>query len=177
MKKEISAKTQVRSLPCLISLSLMLLRLDWCDPGVWRCWVHVTSPCQRWIEFCSLRNCYMYFSPFAKQNLAWVWARCWIIELYCWSCQSCCIDFSKFLHLFFWIVEHGFVKTVTLISLSCHMDLSNFYMYSSKLPHGFAKVVKVDLLKLLYVFIVLCQTKPSWSLIKISKLVEASALS
>ena len=34
----------------------------------------------------------------------------------------------------------------------------------------------MDLSKLFYVFLDLCQTRPSWSLTKISKFVEASAL-
>ena len=29
---------------------LLLLRLDWWDPGLWTCWVHATSPCLCWIE-------------------------------------------------------------------------------------------------------------------------------
>ena len=53
------------------------------------------------------------------------------------------------------------VKVVTWICQSCYLDLS-------KLLLGFVK--------LFCVFLVLCQSKPRWSLTKISKLVEASAL-
>ena len=28
-------QTQVQSLPCLVSQSLLVVRLDWCDPGLW----------------------------------------------------------------------------------------------------------------------------------------------
>ena len=49
-------------------------------------------------------------------------------------------------------------------SLSCYME-------SSKLRYGFLKVVTF-----VYAFLAFCQTKSSWSLTKISKLVEASAL-
>ena len=48
----------------------------------------------------------------------------------------------------------GLVKVTTWICWSCYVDLS----------------------KLFYVFLDLCQTRPSWSLTKISKLVEAAAL-
>ena len=49
---------------------------------------------------------------------------------------------------------HGFVDIDIWISLGCYMDFS----------------------KMFYVFLALCQTKPSWRLTKISKLVGASAL-
>ena len=69
---------------------------------------------------------------------------------------------------------YGFCKIDTWISLSCHMYLSkDCYMDFSEVLNGF---VKVGFSKLFYAFIDLCQTKPSWSLTKISKLVEASSL-
>ena len=89
---------------------------------------------------------------------------------------------------------HKFVKIHTWISLRCFMDLSNFkfhawislsyYMDLSKLLQGYFKVVKgrsqkkyTDLSKLFFICISRPLTnKPSWSLIKISKLVEASAI-
>ena len=52
-------------------------------PGMWRCWLHATSPWLCWIELldlsklfhrllkidsCICHGCSMYFSPFAKQN-------------------------------------------------------------------------------------------------------------
>ena len=72
---------------------------------------------------------------------------------------------SKLLHVFLFVVKcicqnwymyisellHGFVKIDTWISVSCYMDLLNF-------------------------FLALCQTKPSSSLTKISELVEAFTL-
>ena len=101
------------------------------------------------------------------------------------------MDFSKLLH--------GFVKINKWISRSCYVDLSklingflqvvtwicwNWYMDFSKWLYGFVKVAKwicfdccMDLSKLLVAFLALYQTKPSWSLTRISTLVEASALS
>ena len=60
-----------------------------------------------------------------------------------------------------------FVKINLWISLTCYMDLSKYMDFSEMLP-GFVKVV--------YIFLALSQTKPSWSLIKISKLFAASVL-
>ena len=63
-----------------------------------------------------------------------------------------------------------------LLYVSCYMDLS-------KLQNGLVKVVtwicqncNVDLSKMFYVFLALCQAKPTWSLTNILKLVEPSAL-
>ena len=51
-------------------------------------------------------------------------------------------------------LQNGLVKVVTWICQSCYVDLS----------------------KMFYVFLALCQAKPTWSLTNILKLVEASAL-
>ena len=60
-------------------------------PGMWRCWLHATSPWLCWIELldlsklfhrllkidsCICHGCSMYFSPFAKQNQGKVWPSC-----------------------------------------------------------------------------------------------------
>ena len=37
-----------------LSHSFLLLRLDWCDPVVWRCWVHASYPCYCYIELLDL---------------------------------------------------------------------------------------------------------------------------
>ena len=63
-----------------------------------------------------------------------------------WICQIWYVDFSTLIH--------GFVKVATLICWKCYLDVT----------------------KLLPVFLALCQTKPSRSLTKISKIVEASVL-
>ena len=63
-----------------------------------------------------------------------------------WFCQNWYMGFSELLYCA--------LKVALWICLSCYMDLSNFF----------------------YVFIALFQTKQSWSLNKISKLVEASIL-
>ena len=67
----------------------------------------------------------------------------------CLYCQSCYMDFSN--------LFNGFVKINTWISLSCYMDL----------------LKNMDLSKLFYFS---CQTKPNWSLAKISKFFEAFSL-
>ena len=76
----------------------------------------------------------------------------------CWICQS---GFDKLIN--------GFLQVIVWID---YMDLLICY--------GVAKWICfdccMDLSKLLVVFLALCQTKPSWSLTKISMLVEASAL-
>ena len=42
-KRSSFAKTVI----CVVSMShsLLLLKPDWCDPAVWRCWVHASYPC------------------------------------------------------------------------------------------------------------------------------------
>ena len=70
-----------------------------------------------------------------------------------WICQNWYMDFCKLLH--------GFVKIDTWIFLSCFVDLSQSLPGFVKLLHGFVKF-----------FPALCQTKPSSSLTKISKLLE-----
>ena len=84
---------------------------------------------------------------------------------YRWICQSCYMYFSRLLH--------GFVKVDMLISISCWMDFSKLIIWS-----GYMDLIKLlnGYVKVFYVFLALCQTKPSWSLTKISKLDEASAL-
>ena len=74
----------------------------------------------------------------------------WIWQIDKWITPSYCLDLSK------WYMDwlYGFVKVAKWICFDCCMDLS----------------------KLLFVFLALCQTKPSWSLTKISMLVEAPAL-
>ena len=47
---------------------------------------------------------------------------------------------------------------------------------ASKLSHELLKLLLGFVKVCLYIFLALCQTKPSWSLAKISKFVEASAL-
>jgi len=61
---------------------------------------------------------------------------------------------SKLIYGFLYVVTRTIVKVTTWICWSCYVDLS----------------------KLFYVFLDLCQTRPSWSLTKISKLVEAAVL-
>ena len=81
---------------------------------------------------------------------------------------SCYIDLSKLIHgclkVFTWIFQ-----TWYCISQNCYMDLS-------KLSHGLLKLLLGFVKVCLFIFLALCQTKPSRSLAKISKLVEASAL-
>ena len=76
----------------------------------------------------------------------------------CWICQS---GFDKLIN--------GFLQVIVWID---YMDLLICY--------GVAKWICfdccMDLSKLLFVFLALCQTKPSWNSTKISMLVEASAL-
>ena len=71
--------------------------------------------------------------------------------------------------MYLFILLHGFVKIDTCTSIGCYMDLSKLlHMDLLKTLHGLVKVVVV------VVFLALCQTKPTRSLTKISKLVEAS---
>ena len=99
---------------------------------------------------------------------------CYIISVIIESQFDHCLALSLLLN-FAPIVR--FVKVVTWICQSCHMDLSKFL-------YGFLWVVtwiclmcqSLDLSKLFDVFLTLCQTKPCWSFTKISKFVEASAL-
>ena len=100
-------RTQVRSLPCLVTESLLLLRLYLCDPCMWRCWVHaypllanVESNC--WI----CQSCYIDFFWSSYMDLS---------KLMYGFLLSCYMDLSKLLH--------GFVKVVTWICLSCYIDL------------------------------------------------------
>ena len=75
-------------------------------------------------------------------------------KLCCWCkiCPKCNIDFSKFWHEF----------------ICFDMDLS-------KTLYGFLEVV-AWVYRVVYLFLAICQKKTSWSLTKISKLVEASPL-
>ena len=92
-------------------------------------------------------------------------------------CRIELLDLSIFLKLI-----HVFLLVVTWISRNWYMDFSNgksFISISccidlSKLLHGFVNVFTLS--KLFSVFLALCQTKQSWGLTKISKLVEASVL-
>ena len=86
-------------------------------------------------------------------------------------------------HLISPLVEFCSNRCICQSSEMGFFKLSHVYMDLSKLIHGIVKVATwickscyVDMSKLIYLFLTLCQTKPSWSLAKISKLVEASAL-
>ena len=67
-----------------------------------------------------------------------------------------------------------FVKFDTWISLCWNMNMSEFIGVVSL--SWICQSCQVDLLTWFHVCIVLCQTKPSWSLTEISKFVEISAL-
>ena len=103
-----------------------------------------------------------------------------IIELPCYVGRSCrVIHWAHPLVEFCancWICQSGFDKLINrflqVIVWIDYMDLLICY--------GVAKWICfdccMDLSKLLFVFLALCQTKPSWWSTKISKLIEASAL-
>ena len=78
-----------------------------------------------------------------------------------WICPNWYMDFSKLLMILSKLI-HGFLWVVTWICQRCYIELVTWIC---------------DLSKLFSVFLTLCHTKPSWSLIKISKIAEAFALS
>ena len=78
--------------------------------------------------------------------------------------QNCKLDWSKLLHVFL-LLLNGFVKIDTWISLSCYMDLSKLihgFLYSISFYLHLAKLLYVDLLKLLrgFVQLFLCISRP-----------------
>ena len=105
----------------------------------------------------------------------------WFVKVVSWLSIGCNLAKLQPIEVGFVKIVHGFlvfvtfiVKFDTWISLCWNMNMSEFIGVVSL--SWICQSCQVDLLTWFHVCIVLCQTKPSWSLTEISKFVEISAL-
>ena len=103
---------------------LLLWRLDWYDPSVWRCWIELLDLSKLWHRFVKVVKLVKFFHVFLalcetkpNWNLTTIWNS---VELSCGIFQSYNMDFSK--------LSHRFVKIYTCLSLSNSIDFSKWYM-------------------------------------------------
>ena len=122
---------------CLVTPPLMLLRLNWCDPGVWK-----FISC-RWV----FHEEVVFVVDVGTKQKPCCWCKIFV-KIFTWICQSYDMNLSKLSQGFVQAV-HGFVKTKLWNCHCCYIDLL-------KLFHDF---VKVDIL-ILYILPFTKQNEP-----------------